>query len=139
MNYWEELPDELQGYIIKILKNETAKDIQRIWRGRYDCCKYAHNIAKKHVDGYTIHSQMPYIDSLNPKTPTEIKYCMKHGQFKNNYIFWQIYIALIESSFLETDYQYSPESIYHTRTKIETEKLKIRLLYSRKYYRNAIP
>ena len=125
MSYWNLLPEELQSYIREIA---VAPIIQKIWRGRSDCKRYALNIARKYADPEWNQSGGRYwgVDPMHPETPTEIEYCAKHAWFCEKMWLWEDFIVTIEHSLWKDEYSGGRGAEFYHRTKKATEMLKER-------------
>ena len=117
MNYWDNLPHELQNYIKTIV---AAQIIQPIWRGQHDCKKYAINIAKKYTDNKS--GFYNSIDCTYQKTATEIEYCVKHSLLCKNTKICDNFVQMIEQSLLENRYTEYGTLLYQ---RIEKARLKL--------------
>ena len=122
MNYWDNLPCELQHYITAI---SVSPIIQNIWRRKCDCNRYSVNIARKYLD------EKYKINPLLPKTAFELEYCIKHAFFCKNKDIWNNYFEMIEQSlqvniFMTlSELEYSIQ--YYRRTNQAKYKLKKQL------------
>ena len=96
MNLWDILPLELQNYIKAIV---AAQMIESIWRGQHYRKRYALNIAKKYTN-----KNSNSMDCTDPRTATEIGYCMKHGSLCKNTRIWYAFIEAIEQCLWEKKY-----------------------------------
>jgi hypothetical protein len=128
MNRWDILPCDVQNYIKSI---DAAQKIQQNFRG-YHCRKiYALNIAKKYTN-----KNSNSMDCTDPRTATEIGYCMKHGSLCKNTRIWYAFIEAIEQCLWEKKYTEASCTQLYQRIDKNRRKLseQLQLLRDRKHF-----
>ena len=123
MNYWDNLPIELQNYIKAIV---AAQMIESIWRGQHYRKRYALNIAKKYTN-----KNFNRMDCTDPRTAPEIVYCVKHASLCKNTKIWYDFIEAIEQCLWEKKYTEASRTQLYQRIDKNRRKLSQQLQLER--------
>jgi hypothetical protein len=120
MSRWDNHLTELKKYI------DAAQTIQQNFRKIY-----ALNIAKKYTN-----KNSNSMDCTDPRTATEIGYCMKHGSLCKNTRIWYAFIEAIEQCLWEKKYTEASCTQLYQRIDKNRRKLseQLQLLRDRKHF-----
>jgi len=120
MNYWDNLPYDLQNEVLRF----PATTIQKIWRGRIAPAKQSLNF----VNGLMVQKIQDHtIDTMSPRTWSIIKYCSRHARIGVDEQFWPCFISAIDTDLSLNHYTGGPGSFYHTCIELEVPLLEKRL------------
>ena len=129
MNYWDNIPFELQNHIKSIV---VAQIIQKNWRGHHCRNTYVINIVKKYTDKAQNNSGFYHMcDCTDPQTVIEIEYCVKHSW--NKLIqnikpdLWEKLIQNIEEGLWEKRFSQQSFILLYRRIKEAKRELQERL------------
>jgi hypothetical protein len=129
MNYFYDLPNDVQAYIIAIRNDECALRIQRIWRGRFDRLRKVVEILREFWRPSTPLLLAPYwdVNAMSPETGIQIEYCVKYANFEEMPGVWEDFLHAIEQSLWEDEYTGGRGAEFYQRTERAKDMLKCRL------------
>ncbi len=123
MNYWDNLPRELQDEVLRF----PATTIQKIWRGRNAPAKQSLNFVNE------LMVQNNPVDTMSPITLSIVKYCSKHARIGVDEQLWTSFISAIDRDLWINKYTGGPGSVYHYCIEVELPLLVRRLAVSSKH------
>ncbi len=134
MNYWDNLPCELQNIVLGF----TATTIQKIWRGSLasrakQSLKFANELLieikpEEMYNGMTDGEiQWKCIDTMSPRTALIVGYCAKHADYRIGRNNWSDFINTIKHDLWLNEFTGGPGAIYYEEIEINLSNLHDRL------------
>ena len=134
MNYWDNLPRELQNEVRGFL----ATTIQKIWRGRIARAKQSLlfinelliEIKPAHVSWglYDEEIQWKHIDPMLPRTALIVGYCTKYANYLIGGNVWDNFMNTIKYDLWLNEHTGGRGAIYYNEIELDLPVLKNRLL-----------
>jgi len=120
MNYWDNLPCELQNKILGFV----ATTIQKNWRGSLASpAKQSLKFAKELL----IEINQEYIDTMSPRTALIVGYCAKYADYLIGGNIWSDFMKTIKHDLWLNEFTGGPGAIYYGEIEINLPILKTRL------------
>ena len=120
MNYWDNLPCELQNIVLGFV----ATTIQKIWRGTLASpAKQSLKFAKELL----IEINQEYIDTMSPRTALIVGYCAKYADYLIGGNIWSDFMKTIKHDLWLNEFTGGPGAIYYGEIEINLPILKTRL------------
>ena len=117
MNYWDELPCELQTYILQL---RLASSLQKNWR-RHPAIRS--NLVAKSLLAPSLRSPAsPWMSVMSPDTASALEYCAKHSGMGYPE-FWTGFCVTVLGELIEDQYSGGPGSQYYNRCETAHEIL----------------
>ncbi len=117
MNYWDELPCELQTYILQL---RAVGTLQKNWR-RHPAIRS--NLVAKSLLAPSLRSPTsPWMSVMSPDTASALEYCAKHSGMGYPE-FWTGFCVTVLSELIEDQYSGGPGSQYYNRCETAHEIL----------------
>ena len=133
MNYWDNLPCELQNIVLGFV----ATTIQKNWRGSLaspakQSLKFVKElfIEIKPDEPHSLTDEQinyEYIDTMAPRTALIVGYCAKHAYWRIGRNNWRDYINTIKHDLWLNEFTGGPGAIYYGEIEINLPILKTRL------------
>ena len=134
MNYWDNLPCELQNKILGFV----ATTIQKNWRGSLaspakQSLKFANELfieikPEEMYNGITDGEiQWKYIDTMSPRTALIVGYCAKHADYRIGRNNWSDFINTIKYDLWLNEFTGGPGALYYCQIQSELSILHDRL------------
>uniref|UniRef100_A0A6C0C457 Uncharacterized protein n=1 Tax=viral metagenome TaxID=1070528 RepID=A0A6C0C457_9ZZZZ len=133
MNYWDNLPCELQNIVLGFV----ATTIQKNWRGSLaspakQSLKFVKElfIEIKPDEPHSLTDEQinyEYIDTMAPRTALIVGYCAKHAYWRIGRNNWRDYINTIKHDLWLNEFTGGPGAIYYGEIEINLSKLHDRL------------
>ncbi len=134
MNYWDNLPSELQNIVLGF----TATTIQKIWRGSLASpaklsLKFANELLieikpEEMYNGMTDGEiQWKYIDTMSPRTALIVGYCAKYADYLIGGNIWSDFMKTIKHDLWLNEFTGGRGAIYYLQVELDLPILKTRL------------
>ena len=129
MNYWDNLPCELQNIVLGFV----ATTIQKNWRGTLASpAKQSLKFAKELLIEINQETspwldQWKYIDTMSPRTALIVGYCAKHAVYRVGRNNWRDFINTIKHDLWLNEFTGGQGSIYYWQIQAELSILHDRL------------
>lgn len=120
MNYWDNLPCELQNIVLGFV----ATTIQKNWRGTLASpAKQSLKFAKELL----IEINQEYIDTMSPRTALIVGYCAKYADYLIGGNIWSDFMKTIKHDLWLNEFTGGPGALYYGEIEIKLPILKTRL------------
>jgi len=129
MNYWDNLPCELQNIVLGFV----ATTIQKNWRGSLASpAKQSLKFVKEllieiNQETSPFIDQWEYIDVMSPRTALIVGYCAKYADYLIGGNIWNDFIKTIKHDLWLNEYTGGPGAIYYQEIQLALPILKTRL------------
>ena len=135
MNYWDNLPCELQNIVLGFV----ARTIQKNWRGSLASpARQSLKFVNELFTGYPneMYYTFPlndgdppwkYMDTMSPRTALIVGYCSKYAHLQNGGWRWSHFINTIKHNLRQNEFRRGPGAIYNGEIAIKLPILHQRL------------
>lgn len=129
MNYWDNLPRDLQNKILGFV----ATTIQKNWRGSFASpAKQSLKFAKELLIEINQETspwldQWKYIDTMSPRTALIVGYCSKYADYLIGGNIWSDFMKTIKHDLWLNEFTGGPGALYYGEIEIKLPILKTRL------------
>jgi len=129
MNYWDNLPRDLQNKILGFV----ATTIQKNWRGSFASpAKQSLKFAKELLIEINQETspwldQWKYIDTMSPRTALIVGYCAKYADYLIGGNIWSDFMKTIKYDLWLNEFTGGPGALYYGEIEIKLPILKTRL------------
>ena len=129
MNFWDNLPRDLQNKILGYI----ATTIQKNWRGTLvrpakQSLKFAKELLMEiNQETSPWLDQWKYIDTMSPRTALIVGYCAKYADYLIGGNIWSDFMKTIKHDLWLNEFTGGPGALYYGEIEIKLPILKTRL------------